>query len=704
MSDRNTVGLFLAFGFAATAGQVLLLRLGMLLGGGNEIVLGAFFGAWFLGIAAGAAAGRRLAWRPGSFRPLAASFPFLLFLNALAVMVVAGVWAPAPGHLPSLGRGVLVSAALAVLPGAGIGLCFPAGAVAAGGVSRLFLLESAGSCAGGILASLVLLRINPLGMLAVFGAAGLALLPGRRRLLALGAGLGIWVAWGPLAELRLAAFHPIGKAIVEADSPYQHILLTEREGQYSVYLNGRLAGQFPRPDLRMRYGPYASLGRSVPQNGVLVGGIPGTEEDFQKAGGFHEVYHPQPDAVLRGVIDHIRGWKCAKGERIASYSEREELERIHWVDEDARQFFQNAGSSFDAVFVDLPAPTSVHENRVFTVEAFRGIARRTRPDGVVVVYLPVSENYWGDEVAGQVGALYRTMMEVFTEVIAVPGPVPALLASRSPLGKLGTAVRSIESGNGNWSDPAFAALAPALFSRDRREAFARRLERSPARPDTDDRPFGFLNSLAVREKQEGGLAIADAVMGLSSWALVVLALVAFIPYAPRRRRPLFQVFTTGALGIGAFLLLSIRFQAVHGTYYGAVWLLTGVFMLGLALSAPLGARMARRSAAPWLPDAAAVALLGLLWAVPWGPTPLSAVFFALAGVVTGLPFVFQGIRLGDDAAAAARMEFHDHLGAALGAMAVGLILMPLLGLSGTILALMGMKALSLLMNWNPIPV
>jgi len=68
-----------------------------------------------------------------------------------------------------------------------------------------------------------------------------------------------------------------------------------------------------------------------------------------------------------------------------------------------------------------------------------------------------------------------------------------------------------------------------------------------------------------------------------------------------------------------------------------------------------------------------------------------------SGVVLGLPFTLVGLRMGNDGAAAARMEGADHIGAAAGALLTGLVLLPVLGMTGTLSVFAGLKLISALL-------
>lgn len=71
---------------------------------------------------------------------------------------------------------------------------------------------------------------------------------------------------------------------------------------------------------------------------------------------------------------------------------------------------------------------------------------------------------------------------------------------------------------------------------------------------------------------------------------------------------------------------------------------------------------------------------------------------AAAGVLGGLVFpLAAAVRLGDDpgiARAASVIDAADHIGACAGALVTGVALVPVLGISGTLLVVVTMKALS----------
>ena len=154
-------------GFTAVVAQIVLLRELMVAFGGNEVALGIALGAWLLWTAAGSALG-------GTGGPSLAALEALVAV-AFPLAIAAVRWSraaiqTAPGEV--LGFGPLLITALVAL-----GLVCPlcgrlyavgsrmlaqtGGAAPGEAAASVYLLDAAGSAAGGLLASLWLLRVCP---------------------------------------------------------------------------------------------------------------------------------------------------------------------------------------------------------------------------------------------------------------------------------------------------------------------------------------------------------------------------------------------------------------------------------------------------------------------------------------------------------------------------------------------------------------
>jgi spermidine synthase len=177
------------------------------------------------------------------------------------------------------------------------------------------------------------------------------------------------------------------------------------------------------------------------------------------------------------------------------------------------------------------------------------------------------------------------------------------------------------------------------------------------------------------------------------------------------------------------MLLTLLFQNLFGYVYTRLGLIVAAFMLGAAVGAPCGRFLACRSRrSAWLTFFSIEALFALLplavWAVAVGSRSgsgglaSSALELFLYGAVTltgwmvGVEFPLvnhlyrqTGRDLGSSAAV---MDAADHIGAALGALGMGVVLVPVLGVFGAGAVLAAFKVLGVglvvsaaLCMWRP---
>ena len=184
-------------GFASAIGQVILIRELLTVFRGNEFIIGMIFTGWFLGIFAGA-----------KFNPQAVDavlerrimISYMLFPVALLLLVLLAHMIPiffqrTPGTFFSITTEFTLSFIFTIPVSFFVGFFFPPIVTLlsrsyrekSGGV--IYLVESLGAFAGGMLFSFVLIdMLNPLGTISLLMAMSLALFVvrfGRKRLLPL---------------------------------------------------------------------------------------------------------------------------------------------------------------------------------------------------------------------------------------------------------------------------------------------------------------------------------------------------------------------------------------------------------------------------------------------------------------------------------------------------------------------------------------
>ncbi len=738
--------LFFAAGGVALAAQFSLLRELMVALQGDEAAIAVGLSAWLAGIAAGAAVARL----PGRFSPGRwAGLGFLLLSAAGPVEVLTarlGRWllAPPPGELLSLGPAVLLAAAVLAPPGALVGFTFTllaaaapgAGWRAGQGIAALYVLESLGSLAGGLLVTFVVVPLlTPLQ--GILLSAGFWLLVGSA---AARRGAIPWRRALPICGLALAALalpflsRPLEEATVKArfrglapgiplrawvDTPYQHVAVGGDATRH-LYTGGQYAGSFPDPsEEEARAQQLLSL-TPRPESILLLGA------------GFAGPLR----FLLRGPVSRIdlveidpRALRLVRASLPPDYEAALRDPRVRIFTDDPRRFLARRGETYGLILVLEPPPVTLFLARLSTLEFYRLCRARLAPDGVLAIRNDTAPNVLTGETAALGGALWGALEKVFPVVHASPGPDSLLVAGTDP--KAATLDPSVLAERfrkrGTASEVFVPELFPILFPPERvaaQEAALRKAAGSVP-PSRDERPVSFLHALARRQRIAGSLLApllgwAARASPLTLGALALLPSLVLLGSLPLRRDPggafsaaaIHAVAVTGACGMTWSLLVLFSYQTRAGALYGRLGLLTALFMLGLAaggllLSATTEISPERSRRRLLLTTAAAfffaLAMPGVLRGLgapallrPGIPDLVHALLLLASGIITGSLFpVAAGVLLSgreEIRETAGRLEAADHWGAALAALLGGIVTIPVLGLAKTAWLLAALEA------------
>lgn len=736
-------------GFTAIVVQVLLLRELMVAWRGNEMSFSVALSVWLAltglgGIAFAALRRRRFTHvsLAGGLLTVGALAPVALMTarfarQALGVHAgeIVGVWplvvAAAASLAPfTFAAGFLFPMAVSVLsrgrptPGRAIG--------------EVYILEALGAVAGGLAVSVLLLpRWDPVRIAclatAVDAAAALAL-----------AAVGRSTADGPRApgRLRTACAAALVLAVVltgppgalldgwtvrlqwrelgfrsQTNSIYGRIVTAAEGTQKSVYESGVLVASSPdrlsaEEAVHLPMLEHPSPGRVL----LLGGGLGGAVQEILK--------HPSVEAVDYVELDPElpRAARREFGDDVVPGLDDPRV-TLHFAD--ARFFVKRAQGPYDVVVVNVPDPTTAQLNRFYTVEFLREVRAILSPGGVVGLALTSSENYVSAELADVLACVRNTLVEVFPTVAAIPGDPTHLIAG--------------DPGDYVTRDPLVLASRIAernldvvyvrdyyLFDRlrqERLELLDESIARSSAPLNSDTVPSGYFLSLIAWNRQLGGVAgilsaapryvtlphfvLAAVVLGL---LLAGPALSARRAVHALRRNVLAAIVVVGATEISIEIAALLAFQSLYGYVYYRMAIIVAAFMGGLAVGGWFGMRAARAGAGgrsfallqlgitlvPVLLGATIVAIAGL----PPDELETWAIYFPVivvaSAVLAGMQFPLAGklyLRRGQEPGAiGGRLYGADLLGSAVGATAVGVLVLPILGILGTMLALFALNA------------
>ncbi len=689
------------FGMFAITGQVLILRewLGLSPDSELSVALGmAFFLLWLF--AGNLLSARFLSGRPGSRAFLPVTLALAAFLLPAALFVVSCA-RPLMGLSPfatlSFAR-LLAFGALAFGPlGMALGLVFPlllegfGGRGKETGIYSVYMMESLGSGAGTLF---LVLFVSPLlSSLSLSLALSSLLLAAS---LVHGAGLG----GRPQGAHRLLAGGLLAVFVLSAFTGF------------ADDLNRRIKWhEIPRVSARnSRYGPVevVAIGntKSVYVNSQLVY----NDYYYDNLDYLYKIAKLKIHSVKRVLVlgEYANGWPpddeaidvdCIINDEVLSETIQGDLNgrktarnaKVH-VD-DLHNYIIHTKNRYDLIVLAMDQPIRLSSNVYLSVPFFEHLRKILNRDGLLMLQVASTRRFISSQRMGFLACVRKSLAQVFPSVRAMPGHTAIFLA-------------------GNGAETAGEPLDEEtrdyfyrMHDPERTEAFSRHLEEMGGAVAANDgfRPTAYFHDLLARLFAESNPLrhlMKDVFNMDRAWTYFLPLLILAVLYVSSRlfgSRLSLVLGMSSALGFFSFsleIIVLFTFSVLHGELYHSLGIITGSFMLGLALGSSLF--RARAPACPArslslalglfaLTSLALYSLLALGLATPLALYPLSG----MAGVLTGVSFpllVSLALRTGPgDPSLAGRVYAMDLLGASAAALLVGPVALAVLGVPGSCL-------------------
>ena len=683
-------------GFTAVIAQIVLMRELIVVFYGNEITLGLMLCTWMLWTAIGSSLlgrlGNRLAPRTlvaALEAAMAVAFP----VSIIAVRASRAVLGALPGEI--LGPGpMFLTSFLALgffcmvsgwLFAAGSRLyCEESACSPSEASSSAYLLEAAGSGAGGLLAGVVLIRY--------LGAFDLAAILGGVNLVAAGCLLRRRWQWAVLAVVAVLAVPRLedwsrgmlwrGFHVVAArNSVYGNLVVAKTEDSTSLYENGLVLCDAPNPAAAEEAVHFALLEHPEPRSLLLIGGgVNGSLAQALEHPSLERLDYVELDPA---ILDMAATWFPREWAPVHSDP------RVHVHAIDGRLFLKNAGARFDVIIVNLPDPDTAQLNRFYTVEFFREARRGLNAGGILSLHLTASESYISSSAAEFLRCIYKALREAFPEVVVIPGDIVHFCATTRP-GILTTDASVLL---GRLRSRRLHTSYVSEFYLPFRMAPERVAQiESDIRPQADTpvnrdfAPIAYYFDVALWSTRFH-YTLGRAPFGSVAGGVVVLMLAAagLVRLRPARVAG-FSVAAMGFTTIGLEILLLLAFQAMYGYVYQQLALVIAGFMGGLACGAWWGGRPKAYSTGMLAGlQAGAVGLPLIVYAsLGWAPIPLLAV---VCGLVGGFQFAVASRVFAPRRGNIGALYGLDLAGSCVGAMVFSAYLIPVYGFLKTALLL-----------------
>lgn len=731
-------------GFAATVAQILLLRELLVLFYGNEMSTALALAGWLLWTALGSGVSARLTSTLSAGEGRLAG---LLTLQALGlpavVLVVRGarwLYGIPLGELATIGTMTLVCLTAPVL------FCPIAGGLFAScwayrrqrdaerSTTRalaIYLGEALGAAAGGLVFYFIMVRLTTalnaaLAVATVLLAVSGWLLWGLRRRRR---DIAARVIWGcaVVVVLVLAAGGGIldqrsrrwqwGESLVAArDTPFHNIAVLQQDEQVTLFTNGLWLMTQPDPATAEAAVHTALLQHAHPRQVLLLGGgLADLVGEVLKHPSIDRVDYVEQDPEL---ISFSEAFLSARTRQSLRES------RVHIQLADAGTFLRRSEESYDAVLMHVGDPINAQMNRFYTEEFFRQVSRHLRTGGIFTFSVPGGGDMVGPAHAQLLGSLDRTLGRVFPRVRVLPGERARFFAARDRQSLvLDPAVLALRSRERSLQlvhlreDTLQDLMSPLKL--DYLEAILASLGDSPVNRQFAPICYFYGMMLWAAQWHPSLSPLIEAAARVRTFRLylfvavigVVLTLYFWLGRPRYRAAVQISVLVQGAAGMVLQIVLILSFQILAGFAYRLLALIIAFFMAGLSVGT-LGITSMRRT---WPRESRSISWLAALQV---GVTLFPLVVLALlspicedlreglspaaaAWLFTAVSF-FAGVLGGSHFSAAvlastvtgARLEptggylyALDLTGAATGALVAGLFVLPLYGVSSTLVLL-----------------
>lgn len=755
---RRVILAILVMGFSGIVAQILLLRELLVTFYGNELSIGIILANWLILEAFGCfflgkrieAFKRRIEAFVGLQLIFSLSLPLAVYLTRILKEIIGVTPGEALGLLP-----ILYSSFLILLP-----ISLPHGALFtfgckiysqfhkdnAGSIGKVYVYEILGTIVGGIAFTYLLVPyFHSLQM-----ALGVALLNlilcvllllhfwQRNKLLCSISAVCLLLCAYLVFGQRADVLHQLsvrqqwsGQDVVHyQNSIYGNLVVTKRGEQYTFFSDGIPIITTPTPDITFveEFVHLPMLAHPKPKEVLVIsGGAGGVINEVLKHP-VQRVDYAELDPLLLELVEMFP----------TELTEAELSDpRVNIEYTDGRLFLKRTPRKYDLVLVGLSDPSDLQVNRLFTKEFFWLVKRRLKEEGMLVINLPGSLTYLGEELKNLNGCILNTLKSVYPHVRIIPGDGTNLfLASTSPQVSLINPTQLSQRLNERNLEVNLLTPAHLEYKLHPRwlNWFLRSLEGGTQKINRDFSPLGLFYSLSYWNalfspymrgpfRWFEGMKLWHFGIPLAILTLVFLIIRFKVARLAKLSIPL-CIATTGFAGMIFDLALIFTFQALYGYVYHWIGLLVTAFMAGAAAGSlwltSILDRIKRDFGFFLKLELAIVLFAGALPVIflrfsPYLDRPV--VFFLLQMVFLLLSFL-SGLLVGAEfplankiyltppfqrkggtpnlSGTAGLLYGSDLFGGWVGGILGGVVLLPVLGLVGTCMVVIMLKASSLI--------
>lgn len=601
---KKIIGLAIfSIGFTALSMQIVLLRELIGIFYGNELSIGLILGIWLiLGSLGTGFFARRINFKKPEedFAILQVLLGFSFLIGFVLTYAIRFFTKITPGQICNLN--ILIVYTIFTL----LGLCLVNGILFVlaikiftddtknntKGIARVYMLESFGAAAGGLIVSfflipkfcsleivLILVLINFIFALLIFTQKKRIFL-GLVNLICIFSCLFLFRYQAKINNLLLNLRWQKEQVLTSQNSVYANITLTQTKDQYNFFYSGLFSYSWPDSLTEEGTTHFALLEHSHPKEILLIGTGPGSIQEVLK-------YKPQ-------MIDYVEldPLLITLAQKYLPLHEIFKDEHLNLKFLDGYLFVKNTNSKYDVIIMAVSHPFTIELNRFYTKEFFKNIKKILKKDGVFSFGVISSESYIGPELQKYLSCISNTLKSVFEDVIFIPGDQGYFIVSNQK----------------NILTYDYSILLNRLQERNIKTLFVREyylkdklnkekinyslnrfkenIKNTALNYNFYPRAYWYDLIFWLNQTQNRLAKILNIISPFLIWIIFILYLIlVFIFLNNRYKASLLAIGTTGFSVICFQMLVIFCFQVIYGYLFYKLGIILACFMCGLGLGA-----------------------------------------------------------------------------------------------------------------------
>jgi len=383
---------------------------------------------------------------------------------------------------------------------------------------------------------------------------------------------------------------------------------------------------------------------------------------------------------------------------------------VNFITADPRIYLKNTNKQYDAILMNMPSPINLALNRYFTEDFFKLISARLKSQGIFSFTIPSKREILSPQFIRFDSSIINAVDKIFPSKLIIPSDAMVIITSNDK--KINDFELLDNFAKTNPKTEFFTIYHFKDYLLPSMRSYTQTMLDKKIPPNSDLNPSGFLNYLILEQIK----FYPDLKIDFNKIKTILIALLLFLAiliivtgYLAKKTSCLLNIGAVGFTSISFSTIIFVLFQLYCGDLFWKLGLLIALFMAGLSIGTffinTIKTYRHILLSTLYLFWMLAIYILFSNLKIIANSNYVEFIFYFYAlicGFLTGsaYPLLTQNLLENkfDDKGIAMVVYSADLIGAFLGTLASGILLLPFLGVAYSLLTLIFLNAIFALKN------